>query len=196
LPLFPQYSSTTTAAAFDGLAKTLRQWHNLPEIVFIRDYWREGGYLQALADSIQQLWNQHGRAEKLIFSFHGIPQSYVDAGDPYPNACMATASAVAQKLRLHQDQWLVAFQSRFGKRPWTRPYTDEILVELGQQGVRQADIVCPGFSVDCLETLEEVNIRYRECFAEHGGTLRYIPALGAAPALIETFAHRLGAKLA
>ena len=194
LPLFPQYSSTTTAAAFDGLAKTLRQWHNLPEVVFIRDYWREDGYLQALADSIQQFWNKHGRAQKLIFSFHGIPQGYVDAGDPYPNACMATALSVAQKLHLHKDQWLVAFQSRFGKSPWTRPYTDEILVELGLQGIQQADIVCPGFSVDCLETLEEINIRYREHFAEHGGTLRYIPALGAAPALIETFAHRLGAK--
>ena len=196
LPLFPQYSSTTTAAAFDGLALALRHWHHLPEIVFIRDYHQEEGYLQALTDSIQQFWAKHGKAEKLLFSFHGIPQRYVEDGDPYPQACIETAKAVARRLDLHDHQWLFAFQSRFGKSQWTTPYTDEVLVDLAKKGSKAIDVICPGFSVDCLETLEEVSIRYRELFAKHGGTLRYIPALGASSKLIDTFAHLLGAKLA
>ena len=196
LPLFPQYSSTTTAAAFDGLALALRHWHHLPEIVFIRDYHQEEGYLQALTDSIQQFWAKHGKAEKLLFSFHGIPQRYVEDGDPYPQACIETAKEVARRLDLHDHQWLFAFQSRFGKSQWTTPYTDEVLVDLAKKGSKAIDVICPGFSVDCLETLEEVSIRYRELFAKHGGTLRYIPALGASSKLIDTFAHLLGAKLA
>lgn len=195
LPLFPQYSSTTTAAAFDGLALALRNWHHLPEIIFIRDYYQEEGYLQALTDSVQQFWAEHGKAEKLLFSFHGIPQSYVEAGDPYPKACLETAKEVARRLGLYDHQWLFAFQSRFGKSPWTSPYTDEVLMGLAKEGSKTVDVICPGFSVDCLETLEEVSIRYHELFAKYGGTLRYIPALGASSKLIDAFAHLLGAKL-
>ena len=180
LPLYPQYSAVTVGSAFDSVAQTLTGWRRVPAVRFIDQYHDNPGYIQALATSIESAWSIDGRPDRLLFSFHGLPQSYCDKGDPYPGQCRETARLVAESVGIPADQWLVAFQSRFGPGEWLRPYTEETIVELGQQRLRRVDAISPGFAVDCLETLEEIEIRGGEAFVEAGGgVLRYIPALNA-----------------
>ena len=178
LPLYPQYSSSTTASIYDAVANVLKSWRNLPALHIVRDYHLNEGYLNALASSISEHWTKQGRAEHLLISFHGTPKRYQQAGDPYAEQCFATATALAEKLKLSQNDWQITFQSRFGRATWLQPYTDKSLVELANQGIRSVDVICPGFSADCLETLEEIKIENRDIFLASGGkTFHYIPCL-------------------
>ncbi len=180
LPLYPQYSATTTATALDAVAAVLRRRRWQPALRWITSYADEPAWQRAVADSIRTHWQQHGRGERLLFSFHGLPQAFVDAGDPYLAQCRRSADGVVRELALDPSQWQLCFQSRVGKAPWLRPYTDEVIAGLADAGIRRIDVVAPGFSVDCLETLEEIAIRYDELFREHGGErLSYVPALNA-----------------
>lgn len=178
LPLYPQYSATTTASAFDAVADTLGKTRWLPELRFVNHYHDRDGYIRALANSIREHWQEKGRGEFLLFSFHGIPKRYLLAGDPYHCECQKTARLVAEMLDLKTDEYRVTFQSRVGREEWLQPYTDETVAELGRKGMKTLDVISPGFSADCLETLEEIAMQNAEIFQEHGGaSLRYIPAL-------------------
>lgn len=180
LPLFPQYSATSTAAAIDVLGKWLARQRNLPAVTVIKDYFAHPLYIAALAASIEEHWAAHGRSARLLFSFHGIPQAYADKGDPYPERCRATAALVAEHLKLPVDAWAVSFQSRFGRLPWVQPYTDVLLAEWAAAGVGSVQVICPAFSADCLETLEEIAGENRELFLHAGGgSYQYIPALNS-----------------
>lgn len=178
LPLYPQNSSSTTAAVFDRLAKALKPCPHMPELTFINDYHDHPDYIQALSNSVQQHWSEHGRAEKLLMSFHGIPQRYEDKGDPYPHQCRTTAKLLAEHLGLKDSEWLCSFQSRFGREEWVKPYTDEILKEWGTSGLKSVNVISPAFAADCLETLEELKEENREYFIEAGGKeYSYVTAL-------------------
>lgn len=178
LPLYPQYSATTTAAVFDGVFQVFQHSRRIPELRTIASYATHPQYIAALADSVRAHWETQGRVEHLLMSFHSIPQRYVAAGDPYQRECEATAQQLALALNLEPAQWSISYQSRLGREPWLQPYTDVALPQLAGRGVREVDVICPGFAADCLETLEEVAIRYAELFVESGGRrLRYIPAL-------------------
>lgn len=178
LPLYPQYSAATTASTFDAVADVLKTWRWLPEIRMISHYHDAPNYIDALADSINKHWQKNGKPEKLLFSFHGIPKHYFEAGDPYYCECHKTARLVAETLELNEDEWMLTFQSRFGPREWLQPYTDITLKELGANGTKHVQIICPGFSADCLETLEEIDMQNRAFFTEAGGEeYSYIPAL-------------------
>lgn len=178
LPLFPQYSATSTAPLYDALAKWTLKQRNLPAISMIRDYYQHPLYIQALVDSVREFWAENGKAEKLLMSFHGIPQPYADKGDPYADRCRVTAQKVAEHLNLSADEWAISFQSRFGKQEWVKPYTDALLEEWAKQGIKSVQVMSPAFSADCLETLEELAIGNAELFIEHGGQeYAYIPAL-------------------
>lgn len=181
LPLYPQYSATTTASVIDSVGAWLSAQRAVPEMQWISQYASAPGYIAALAASVRTHWDRAGRGERLLMSFHGIPQHYADLGDPYPMQCQMTAQALAAALGLETDQWAMAFQSRFGPTRWLGPYTDDVLTEWAARGVRTVDALCPGFAADCLETLEEIAIRYAGAFQKQGGTLRYIPALNDAP---------------
>lgn len=178
LPLFPQFSATTTAATFDQVAAELKTWRKLPAIRMIDHYADSANYIAALTESVQQYWQEHGRAPHLLFSFHGIPEKHVAAGDPYPEQCRLTAKLVSEKLNLQPNEWSIAFQSRLGRAKWLSPYTDHTLRTLPKRGVKHVQVLCPGFAVDCLETLEEIAIRGKEQFLQAGGEhFQYIPAL-------------------
>ncbi len=179
LPLYPQYSATTTGSALDAVFGELARWRDVPELRTVRSYATDPGYLDALAASVREHWQRHGRGERLLLSFHGIPRRYAEAGDPYPDECRATATALAPRLGLRADELAVAFQSRFGREEWLQPYTDATLRAWGAEGVATVDVLAPGFAADCLETLEELAIRGAATFREAGGgELRYVPALG------------------
>jgi len=180
LPLYPQYSGTTTAAVFDAIAADFMQRRWIPEMRFINQYHDDASFVQAHAANIREHWQQNGRGETLLFSFHGVPKSTLLKGDPYHCQCLKTARLIAETLELTEDDWSVAFQSRVGREEWLQPYTEEVLASLGRDKTARVDVVCPGFAVDCLETLEEIAIRYAEVFVEAGGgILSYIPALNA-----------------
>jgi ferrochelatase len=180
LPLFPQYSGSTTGSVFDAVARVLSGTRYVPEIRFINQYHDAPGYIEAIAASVREFRQRFGEGDRLLFSFHGLPRDRVERGDPYLEQCHATSQRVARALQLTDDRWYVAFQSRIGRQEWLRPYTDEVLQEWGKEGMGKVDVVCPGFAVDCLETLEEVAMRYAELFtAAGGGELRYVPALNA-----------------
>ncbi|MGD8556086.1 MAG: ferrochelatase [Chromatiales bacterium] len=186
LPLYPQYSATTTASIFDEVTEQLRNWRWLPEMRFINSYADDPDYIKALADSVREHRAEHGQGEKLLFSFHGIPQDYVDKGDPYASECMKTIHALTQELEMDDRHWINSFQSRLGPTQWLQPYTDETVKKLAKEGVESVDVICPGFSVDCLETIEEIGMENREYFIEAGGKqFNYIPALNDSPAHIE-----------
>lgn len=186
LPLYPQFSATTTASVFDAVTDELRRWRWQPELRFVTDYHREPAWLDAVADSIRRHWAEHGRGERLLFSFHGIPKRYFSAGDPYHCLCQFSAREIAQRLEIGSEQWQLSFQSRVGREEWLRPYTDETIKSLPAQGVRKLDVVCPGFAVDCLETLEEIAVENSDAFRAAGGeSLRYIPALNADEAHVQ-----------
>lgn len=185
-PLYPQYSASTTATTFDKVTAILRGWREQPQLRTITRYHDEPGYIRALAESVRRHWDQHGRGERLMLSFHGIPKRYVKNGDPYPRDCGITAQLLAAELGLARGDWKVCFQSRFGREPWLQPYTDKTLEAWAAEGVKSVDVICPGFSADCLETLEEIAIGNRELFEAHGGQrLSYIPALNDDAAHIE-----------
>lgn len=195
-PLYPQYSSATTGSTFKAISTVLKQWRWIPEIHFIADYHDHSAYIEALATSIQAYWQTHGQPEQLLFSFHGTPQRFSLAGDPYHQQCLTTAQLVASQLALPEHRWQVTFQSRFGREAWLQPYTDHTLQALAQQGTRRVDVICPGFAADCLETLEEIDQENRQLFlAEGGQTFHYIPALNASPAHIHALEAILRARL-
>ncbi len=178
LPLYPQYSATTTASTLDAVSAVLRSWRWLPDLRFVSHYHDDDGYIQALANSVREHRRQHGDADRLLFSFHGIPQRYFRNGDPYHCECHKTARLTAEALGLAPEQWQVTFQSRFGREPWLQPYTDHTLAAQPAQGIKSVQIVCPGFSADCLETLEEIAVENRAVFSDAGGErFEYIPAL-------------------
>lgn len=178
LPLFPQYSGSTAGAAFDQVGKALRDWRFLPELRLIPDYHVDAGYIAAVADDILAWRTANPGGEHLLLSFHGIPASYVRDGDPYERKCLETAAAIATRLGLEESQWSVSFQSRVGTARWVGPYTDTVVRELAQRGIRTLDVACPGFAIDCLETIDEMGVEAAELFEHAGGTaLRYIPAL-------------------
>ena len=182
LPLYPQYSAATTASTFDAVAAVLKTWRRIPQLRMITSYHDDPGYIDALVESIRDQWAQSGKADKLLFSFHGLPRDYVLAGDPYSDECHATARLVAGQLELDKNRWEVSFQSRFGPREWLQPYTDKLLREWGKTGIEHVQVICPGFAADCLETLEEIEIRNRDCFLSAGGKkFTYIPALNDQP---------------
>ncbi len=177
LPLYPQYSTTTTASIADVVE---RPGHGI-ELGMVEDYSTDAGWLRALVESIVAWRSEHGAGEHLIFSFHGLPQRIADGGDPYPQRCEANAVAIAAALGLGSDEWTLTYQSRFGRERWLEPSTDKTLEAMAERGLRKVDVVCPGFAVDCLETLEEVGMEFVEGFAEKGGHLRYIPCLNDSP---------------
>jgi len=194
LPLYPQYAAATTASALDAVNASLLTWRWLPDLRWLTDYHAEPVWIDAVAASIAAYWQANGRPERLLFSFHGLPRRTVERGDPYLGQCQASAQRIAAALGLAESEWQLCFQSRVGRAAWLQPYTDVVLGTLPGQGVRRVDVVCPGFAVDCLETLEEIAQRGAEQFVEAGGErLRYIPALNAAPAharLIADLARR------
>ncbi len=184
LPLYPQYSATTTASVFDAVSKELQQWRWVPELRFVSSYFDQPEYLLSIASTI----TDHRRTNAdshMVFSFHGIPRRYLLAGDPYHCQCLKTARLISQLAGLNQEQWTVSFQSQVGREEWLRPYTDELLMRLAREGKRRVTVICPGFATDCLETLEEIAIRNRETFMANGGEFYdYIPALNASDAQI------------
>lgn len=178
LPLYPQNSCSTTASTLDAVAGALQATRQVPSLHFVADYHDDPAYIRALADSIREARNLDAPAEKLIFSFHGTPERYRREGDPYYRQCRQTAAKVAERLDLQDADWQVTFQSRFGREPWLQPYTDEVLQALPAQGIRHVQVICPGFSADCLETLEEIEEENRLLFLAAGGEgFHYIPAL-------------------
>lgn len=183
LPLYPQYAAATTGSVLDALADTIRMLRWPQEIRTINDYHNDAGYLAALAASVLAHWAQHGRAQKLLLSFHGLPEASLRAGDPYFHQCHETARRLRDALGMLEDEMIVAFQSRVGAQRWLHPYTDETITALPRQGVKTLDVLCPGFAVDCLETLEEIALRYRASFLTRGGErFAYIAALNATTA--------------
>lgn len=183
LPLFPQYSGTTTASVFDAVAAELTTWRVVPDLRTIHGYHAEPAYIEALAGSIRDQWRRDGEPEKLLLSFHGIPLRYSEGGDPYAGQCLETARQVRDALGLDETRCLASFQSIFGKEEWIKPATDATIEALAKAGVERLDVVCPGFSVDCLETLEEIDQLNREIFLANGGRrFRYIPCLNDRPA--------------
>ncbi|OTG84338.1 ferrochelatase [Acinetobacter sp. ANC 5054] len=179
-PLFPQYSATSTAPLYDALAKWIPQQRNLPGLSIIRDYYQHPVFIQALAQSVRDYQAEHGVADKLLMSFHGIPQPYADKGDPYADRCRITGHLVAAALGLTEDQYEISFQSRFGKQEWVKPYTDATLEAWAKQGIKSVQVMSPAFSADCLETLEELALQNAEIFqSAGGGQYGYIPALNA-----------------
>jgi protoporphyrin/coproporphyrin ferrochelatase len=182
LPLYPQYSTTTTASVTDVSERLGREAGAALRIETISDYHLDPAWVAAVADSIRTHWAQHGRSERLLFSFHGIPQRLVDAGDPYRQQSQASVDAIIAALGISREDTMLTFQSRFGREPWLQPYTDKTLEALGAQGVKRIDIVCPGFAVDCLETLEEITVENAALFRAAGGeALHYIPCLNDSP---------------
>ncbi|HFC91708.1 MAG TPA: ferrochelatase [Leucothrix mucor] len=178
LPLYPQYSATTTATTYDEVNRVLSRWRWLPEMRFVSSYHDHSSYINALAASVKTHWEQHQRGQVLLMSFHGLPKRNLNLGDPYFCHCQKTARLLAEKLELKQDQYVVTFQSRFGKAEWIKPYTDKTLEELPTKGIKHIDVLCPGFPADCLETLEEIKIDNSDTFLQAGGeTYRYIAAL-------------------
>lgn len=190
LPLFPQYSNATTASTYDRVIKALSKWNHLPHVNFISNYAEDDHYIQAVAQSIRETWYSQGAANHLLISFHGLPERFVRDGDPYQLQCEATAARIAEQLGLPNDKWTLCYQSQFGYDKWLKPSTQTLLSELPKRGIKRVDVVCPGFSVDCLETLEEISQQGKTLFVEAGGgALRYIPALNESSAQIEMLSH-------
>ena len=189
LPLFPQYSVSTTASVFDAVAKAINKSFWIPELRFINNYHDDALYISALAQSVTSHWQQHGR-KHLLMSFHGLPRRYLYLGDPYHCHCLKTARLLAETLRLSESEWSVSFQSRVGREQWLQPYTEKTLQEFPKKGIKQISALCPGFAVDCLETLEEIAIRNREDFLAAGGeSLDYIPALNSSASQVQLLSN-------
>ncbi len=186
LPLYPQYSATTTAAVFDQVAKACKQRSYVPEIRMIHDYYQETDFISALANSVRAYWDEHGKPDYLLCSYHGIPQRYADNSDPYPQQCHRTTELLAEALNMPREKMSMSFQSIFGKEEWVKPYTDKTIEALAEKGIGRLDVICPAFSADCLETLEEIAVQGKESFLDAGGKeLHLIPCLNDRPDHIE-----------
>lgn len=199
LPLYPQYSATSTGSTFDALAAELSTWRRVPELRTIMGYHDEPGYLDAVAASIREAWDAGGEPDRLLFSFHGIPLRYFRGGDPYHCLCHETARLVAARLGLADDRWEVAFQSRFGREEWLKPYTDKTVQAMARAGIGRLDVVSPAFSADCLETLEELDGLNRELWIAAGGRsedYRYLPCLDDRPDHVRFLAGLIERNLA
>ena len=189
LPLYPQYAAATTASVGDAVMRWALAARRTPELRFIGEYHAEPGYIEALAQRLQQHWAEHGRAEKVVLSFHGVPERSLHMGDPYHCQCHVTARLLAQRMGLAQGEMVVTFQSRFGKAKWLEPYTEPTLVAMAEQGVKRVDVMCPGFVADCLETLEEINQEAREAFLHAGGEqFHYVPCVNDSPVFVQALA--------
>ena len=185
LPAYPQYSATTTASLFDAVYQWAGRTRALPELRFVNHYHDDPRYIAALAARVRQHWTSHGRPDVLVMSFHGVPERTLHLGDPYHCECFKTARMLAESLALTKEQYKVTFQSRLGRAKWLEPYTEPTLIAMGQAGVRRVDVVCPAFTSDCLETLEEINMEAREAFLHAGGKeFHYIACLNDDPAWI------------
>ncbi|XOD69924.1 MAG: ferrochelatase [Sodalis sp. (in: enterobacteria)] len=196
LPLYPQYCSSTSASIWNAVAKSLSEYCCLPSISFIRDYAAHPAYISALRESVTRAFVQHGKPDRLVISFHGIPKRYVKKGDDYPQRCEVTRQALVTALDYPANQVLMTFQSHFGYDPWLGPATDTTMKILPAQGVKQVQVICPGFSADCLETLEEIQIQNRKIFECAGGSLfHYIPALNDDVAHMEMLQQLITAEL-
>lgn len=197
VPLYPQYAASSTASALDAVYDHVRRMRNMPALRVIKHYHDDPAYIQALAAGIRDYWQTHGRPEKLLMSFHGVPKFAVDKGDPYYQQCLATGTLLAQALNLAAGQYQIAFQSRFGRTEWVQPYATEILRQWGQAHCPRVDVVCPGFTSDCLETLEEIAMQERQTFlSAGGGEFHYIPCLNERAAWIEALAGLVRRHLA
>jgi len=183
LPAYPQYSGATTASVIDDVARWTLTTRHLPELRFVNRYHDDAGYIGALAQTVREHWQREGRGDKLVMSFHGMPERTLHLGDPYHCECLKTGRLLAEALGLKDGDWQVTFQSRFGKAKWLEPYTEPTLITLAQGGLKSVDVICPGFSADCLETLEEINQEARAAFLAAGGQrFSYIPCLNDHPA--------------
>lgn len=196
LPLYPQFSCSTVAAVWDGLHSVFKTYRSLPDIQFIRDYAEHPAYIAALKASVERSFAQHGQPDRLVMSYHGIPQRFADEGDDYPQRCADTTAALTQALGLRADRVMMTFQSRFGREPWLTPYTDETMQGLAAKGVKHVQVMSPGFSADCLETLEEISEQNCEFFMHGGGEkFEYIPALNDDDAHIEMMVQLVSSRL-
>ncbi len=189
LPLYPQYCGASTGSVYDRVAAELERWRWLPELRFVAEYHDYPGYIESLRASVEQHWREHGRTQHLLVSFHGIPERNFHRGDPYFCKCQKTARLLADELMLKEPEWSVSFQSRVGPVRWLQPYTSEVVAGLPARGIDRVTVICPGFAVDCLETLEEIDIEYRERFLGAGGReFQYVRALNARPEHVEFLA--------
>ncbi|MBV5298136.1 MAG: ferrochelatase [Rhodoferax sp.] len=185
LPAYPQYSATTTASLFDAVYQWAGQTRNIPELRFVNHYHDDPRYIAALADRVEKYWSGNGRPDVLVMSFHGVPERTLHLGDPYHCECFKTARLLAEQLDLSKAQYTVSFQSRLGRAKWLQPYTEPTLISMGQSGIGRVDVICPAFTCDCLETLEEINQEARAAFLHAGGkAFHYIPCLNDDPAWI------------
>ncbi|KAA0016153.1 ferrochelatase [Salinicola corii] len=190
VPLYPQFSRTTTGAVFQRLARALEPCPHLPELRFVRDYHDHPDYIAALAASVRQHWEANGDRGRLLMSYHGIPKRYVDNGDPYARHCETTSRLLAEELGLGEGEWFQSYQSRFGREEWLKPYTDETLKAWGADKIECVDVISPAFAADCLETLEEIDAENRHYFQQAGGgRYRYIPALNERPEHVTLLTH-------
>lgn len=189
LPLYPQYAGSTTASVYDAVDAWRQRQPDGAQFVDVRNYHQHPGYIAALAASVREHWQQRGRPDKLLMSFHGIPQRAVDKGDPYADQCRQTAALLAQALDLAADAWQLTFQSRFGRAQWLQPYTQPTLEQMARDGIGRVDVICPGFVGDCLETLEEIGMECRDAFLANGGReFDYIPCVNERPDWIAALA--------
>jgi ferrochelatase len=196
LPLYPQYAASSTATAFDAVYQKLLHMRNMPALRTIKHFHDDTGYIKASAQNIRDYWTLHGRPDKLVMSFHGVPQYTREKGDPYHCECLKSGRLIAEELGLSQEQYIVSFQSRFGKAEWIKPYTTVALTELGKQKLKRVDVACPGFVADCLETLEEIALEGKEDFQHAGGgDYHYIPCLNARPDWIQALGDLVLANL-
>ena len=180
LPMYPQYSGSTSGSIMDAVGNSLKKIRWVPHLNFISDYYQHELYISALCHSIESHWKEHGRADKLVFSFHGIPQRYVKNGDPYQSHCEQTVEAICAQLGMTNEDYLLVYQSRVGKEPWLQPYCDKTMQTLPNEGIKKIDVICPGFSADCLETIEEIDEENKEYFLEAGGeSYNYIKCLNS-----------------
>ena len=190
LPMYPQYCAATTGSTFDEVTNVLQKWRWIPEMRFINQYFEEKNYIEALSNSIKSFWKKTSKPQKIIFSYHGIPKRYLTNGDPYHCFCLKTTRLVKEHMGLADDEIMTTFQSRFGREEWLKPYTSETLKELPKQGIKNIHIISPGFSSDCLETLEELEEENKEYFMESGGeNYHYIPCLNDHDDHIDVFVN-------
>ena len=190
LPMYPQYCAATTGSTFDEVTNVLQKWRWIPEMRFINQYFEEKNYIEALSNSIKSFWKKTSKPQKIIFSYHGIPKRYLTNGDPYHCFCLKTTRLVKENMGLSDDEIMTTFQSRFGREEWLKPYTSETLKELPKQGIKNIHIISPGFSSDCLETLEELEEENKEYFMESGGeNYHYIPCLNDHDDHIDVFVN-------
>lgn len=197
LPLYPQYSGATVGTHHDAFFAATSRGRTMPAVRTVTRYGEDPGYIGALAQSVRERWEANGPADRLLMSFHGLPQRFVDEGDPYADECAATAHRLADALGLTEDRWALSYQSRFGREKWLGPATDDVLVQWAGEGAGGVDVICPGFSADCLETLEEIDLQYRARFlAAGGGEFRYIPALNDRPDHVAALAALVNTQIA